>query len=321
MECDLDHHQRGDVGHRFRRHLHAAAERASPVGNGRNFTDMISERHQKKIAVINDLSGYGRCSLTVAIPILSALKVQCCPVPTSILSNHTGFPVYFFDDYTDKMGLYLEKWTELGLEFDGIFSGFLGSEAQIGIVMSMIRQFQGKDTLVVIDPIMGDHGETYATYTETMCRKMRELAEMADILTPNLTEACILTERPFKKEGWSRKEIEGLTEELLAMGPSGVVITGVREGQYLVNAVAEREKKITYIRRKKVGTERPGTGDVFSSVVAGVCVRGGSLSEGVALAADFVKDCIRRSEELQIPVENGVCFEELMGKLVRYSGK
>ena len=166
---------------------------------------------------------------------------------------------------------------------------------------------------------MGDHGETYATYTETMCRKMRELAEMADILTPNLTEACILTERPFKKEGWSRKEIEELTEELLAMGPSGVVITGVREGQYLVNAVAEREKKITYIRRKKVGTERPGTGDVFSS--AGVCVRGGSLSEGVALAADFVKDCIRRSEELQIPVENGVCFEELMGKLVRYSGK
>jgi len=147
------------------------------------------------------------------------------------------------------------------------------------------------------------------------------LAEMADILTPNLTEACILTERPFKKEGWSRKEIEELTEELLAMGPSGVVITGVREGQYLVNAVAEREKKITYIRRKKVGTERPGTGDVFSSVVAGVCVRGGSLSEGVALAADFVKDCIRRSEELQIPVENGVCFEELMGKLVRYSGK
>lgn len=174
---------------------------------------------------------------------------------------------------------------------------------------------------MIVDPIMGDHGETYATYTETMCRKMRELAEMADILTPNLTEACILTERPFKKEGWSRKEIEGLTEELLAMGPSGVVITGVREGEYLVNAVAEREKKITYIRRKKVGTERPGTGDVFSSVVAGVCVRGGSLSEGVALAADFVKDCIRRSEELQIPVENGVCFEELMGKLVRYSGK
>ena len=281
----------------------------------------MTQYHQKKIAMINDLSGYGRCSITAALPVLAALKIQCCPVPTSVLSNHTGFPVYFFDDYTDKMEPYIEKWKELGLSFDGIVSGFLGSERQIQIVKDMITEFKKPETKVIVDPIIGDHGETYATYTETMCRKMRELAEMADILTPNLTEACILTERPFKKEGWSRKEIEGLTEELLAMGPSGVVITGVREGQYLVNAVAEREKKITYIRRKKVGTERPGTGDVFSSVVAGVCVRGGSLSEGVALAADFVKDCIRRSEELQIPVENGVCFEELMGKLVRYSGK
>ena len=144
---------------------------------------------------------------------------------------------------------------------------------------------------------------------------------MADFLTPNLTEACILTDRPYKKEGWTRKEIEELAKELLAMGPCGVVITGMREGQYLVNAVAEKGKAMTYIRRKKIGTERPGTGDVFSSVVAGVCVRGGSLTEGVALAADFVKDCIRRSEELQIPVENGVCFEELMGQLVRYKGK
>ena len=238
----------------------------------------MTQYHQIKIAMINDLSGYGRCSITVALPVLAALKIQCCPVPTSVLSNHTGFPVYFFDDYTDKMEPYIEKWKELGLSFDGIVSGFLGSERQIQIVKDMITEFKKPETKVIVDPIMGDHGETYATYTETMCRKMRELAEMADILTP-------------------------------------------REGQYLVNAVAEREKKITYIRRKKVGTERPGTGDVFSSVVAGVCVRGGSLSEGVALAADFVKDCIRRSEELQIPVENGVCFEELMGKLVRYSGK
>ena len=281
----------------------------------------ISHNNQKKIALINDFTGFGRCSIAVELPIISTLKVQCCPLPTSIFSNHTGFDSYFFDDYTDKMEPYIEKWKELGLSFDGIVSGFLGSERQIQIVKDMITEFKKPETKVIVDPIMGDHGETYATYTETMCRKMRELAEMADILTPNLTEACILTERPFKKEGWSRKEIEELTEELLAMGPSGVVITGVREGQYLVNAVAEREKKITYIRRKKVGTERPGTGDVFSSVVAGVCVRGGSLSEGVALAADFVKDCIRRSEELQIPVENGVCFEELMGKLVRYSGK
>ena len=171
----------------------------------------MTQYHQIKIAMINDLSGYGRCSITVALPVLAALKIQCCPVPTSVLSNHTGFPVYFFDDYTDKMEPYIEKWKELGLSFDGIVSGFLGSERQIQIVKDMITEFKKPETKVIVDPIMGDHGETYATYTETMCRKMRELAEMADILTPNLTEACILTERPFKKEGWSRKEIEGLT--------------------------------------------------------------------------------------------------------------
>lgn len=277
---------------------------------------MISERHQKKIAVINDLSGYGRCSLTVAIPILSALKVQCCPVPTSILSNHTGFPVYFFDDYTDKMGLYLEKWTELGLEFDGIFSGFLGSEAQIGIVMSMIRQFQGKDTLVVIDPIMGDHGKAYQTYTPAMCSRMKELVSMGDIVTPNLTEACILTGRTYRKDGWSRKELGQLAREIQAMGPECVVITGVNQGGYIMNVVAEGERT-AFPRTRRVGHERPGTGDVFSSVVSAAAIRGWSLDSAVRLAASFVKACIARSEELDIPIANGVCFEELMDVLVR----
>ena len=217
---------------------------------------------------------------------------------------------------------YVEKWKELGLSFDGIVSGFLGSERQIQIVKNMITEFKGPETKVIVDPIMGDHGESLCyLYRSHVPENEGTGQKMADVLTPNLTEACILTDRPYKKEGWTRKEIEELAKELLAMGPCGVVITGVREGQYLVNAVAEKGKAMTYIRRKKIGTERPGTGDVFSSVVAGVCVRGGSLTEGVALAADFVKDCIRRSEELQIPVENGVCFEELMGQLVRYKGK
>ena len=119
----------------------------------------MSGYRQKKIAMINDLSGYGRCSLTVAIPIISAMKVQCCPIPTSILSNHTGFPVYFFDDYTGRMPGYIEKWKELDLSFDGIVSGFLGSEDQIGIVMDMIRDFGHEDTKIIIDPIMGDHGK------------------------------------------------------------------------------------------------------------------------------------------------------------------
>lgn len=271
--------------------------------------------HQKKIAVINDLSGYGRCSLTVALPVLSAMGLQCCPVPTSVFSNHTGFPVWFFDDYTSRMEAYLEKWKELGLTFDGILTGFLGSEQQISIVKNMIKEFAGPDTLVIVDPIMGDHGKAYATYNEAMCRSMGSLAAMGQIITPNLTEACLLTGRPYRREGWGRDELWRLAEELRAMGPKGVVITGIVQGGFLANAVLEEDGSFYLVRRQKTGGERPGTGDVFSSVMTGAVLNGKNLKESTALAASFVKSCIQRSDELQIPTRNGVCFEELLGRL------
>ena len=277
----------------------------------------MSAFHQKKVAMINDLSGYGRCSLTVAIPILSAMKVQCCPVPTSILSNHTGFPVYFFDDYTKKLPEYLEKWGELRLTFDGIVSGFLGSQEQIQIVKEMIGRFRGPGTKVVIDPIMGDNGKPYATYTGQMCEGMKELVGLGDVVTPNLTEACILTDRPYRREGWKFEELLTLAGEIKALGARSVVITGIVQGSFLANFVAEEGREPVLCRTKRVGRERPGTGDVFSSVVSAAVVRGMPLETGVRLASSFVKECIRRSEELEIPVENGVCFEELMGILTR----
>lgn len=275
----------------------------------------MSNYHQKKIAMINDLSGYGRCSLTVALPILSAMGIQCCPVPTSILSNHTGFPVYYFDDYTDHMEPYIEKWKELGLTFDGIATGFLGSERQIEIVKDMITSFRTPETKVLVDPIMGDHGISYATYTPAMCSRMRELAAMADILTPNLTEACILTGTPYKNGEMNEKELSSLVRQLQKLGPSAVVITGIRKGSDLVNAMAEGEGDVSFLGRSAVGEERPGTGDVFSSIIAGGCIRGWSLGKSAGLAADFVRDCIVRSGELHIPVKNGVCFEQLLGRL------
>ena len=153
----------------------------------------MSHNNQKKIAVINDFSGFGRCSIVVSLPIISALKVQCCAVPTSIFSNHTGFPEFFFDDYTDKMEQYIENWKKLDLEFEGIATGFLGSKEQIDIVKRFIEDFRTEQTIVVIDPVMGDYGKPYATYTKSMCEEMRQFVSYADILTPNLTEACILT--------------------------------------------------------------------------------------------------------------------------------
>lgn len=275
----------------------------------------MTEKHQKKIAVINDLSGYGRCSLTVAIPILSALKVQCCPVPTSIFSNHTGFPTWFFDDYTEKIPSYLEQWKKLNLTFDGIFSGFLGSEKQIEIVIHMIEDFKTDNTKVIIDPIMGDHGKPYQTYTPAMCSRMKELVGYGDIVTPNLTEACILTKREYR-EDIKRKELKEMAEEIKAMGPTAVVITGIQEGSYVTNLVSVQGEKPAFLRSLRVGAERPGTGDVFSSVVAGKTVMESPLKEAVRSGADFVKKCILKSDQLSIPVENGVCFEEMLHLLI-----
>ena len=212
---------------------------------------------QKKIAVINDLSGYGRCSLTVAIPVLSAMGHQCCPIPTAILSNHTEFPVYFFDDYTEKMTTYTDKWKELGLSFDAIATGFLGSEAQIGIVMEIVQKLKAEKTFVVVDPVMGDHGHAYETYTPEMCEQMKELVCMADVVLPNVTECCILTDTPYREENWTRKELLNMAMMLRLMGAKSVVITGVREGScynYQGNAVinyTDRETPYTRIIEHK----------------------------------------------------------------------
>lgn len=272
---------------------------------------------QKKIAVINDISGFGRCSVAVSLPIISYLGVQCCPVPTSIFSNHTGFPQYFFDDYTDRMEEYIENWKKLGLQFDGIATGFLGSAEQIQIVKKFIKEFSKQDTLVIVDPVMGDYGKLYATYTEELCEEMKELVKLADITTPNLTEACSLTGTPYKHMGWRRKELLAMAEKVAALGPSKVVITGILQGEFIANYIYEKGAEPKMIRTHKVGTERSGTGDVFVSIIAADSVNGVSFGRSVRKASGFVKKCILKSVELEIPKTDGVCFEEILYQLKR----
>lgn len=276
---------------------------------------MVSKGIQKKIAVINDMSGYGRCSIAVSLPVISKLKVQCCPVPTAIFSNHTGYEHYFFDDYTEKMPEYIRNWKLLGLEFSGIYSGFLGSDAQIDIVENFIRDFRTEQTLVIIDPVMGDHGKAYATFTPTLCKSMKRLVQYADILTPNLTEACILTDTPYK-EKWRKKEIRELAVKLMKMGPSKVVITGIVQGSYIANYVCDEKKcEQHFLRTIRVGTQRCGTGDLFASIIAADAVNGVDFAVSVKKASNFVKKCIEKSMELEIPVTDGVAFEEILDKL------
>ncbi|MCI8992974.1 MAG: pyridoxamine kinase [Eubacterium sp.] len=270
--------------------------------------------HQRKIAVINDFSGFGRCSLAVAIPIISVMKLQCCPLPTAVFSNHTGFDSYFFDDYTSKMKPYMEEWEKLGLSFDGICTGFLGSKAQINIVTAFLEQFKNNSTTVLIDPVMGDYGKMYSTYTEEMCLEMKKLVRFADILTPNLTEVCILTDTPYK-EKWKLLELEQMAEQLICQGPQKIVITGIPQRTFIGNFCYEKGKPSSMLKTHKIGTSRSGTGDIFASILASDAVNGVEFQESVRKASRFIKKCINRSIELDIPLTDGVCFEEFLGNL------
>ena len=284
--------------------------------NLNNNTDRSGRSHnnQKKIALINDVTGFGRCSVAVELPIISALKVQCCFVPTAILSNHTGFESFYFDDYTEHMKEYINQWKKLDLSFSGIASGFLGSAEQIHIVKSFVQEFAEDDTIVIIDPVMGDYGKIYSTYTDEMCKLMKELAGLADILTPNLTEACILTDTMYHNE-WHEKELRELADKLIAMGPDKVVITGIQQGSYIANYCCEKNKDSFFVKTMKVGTQRSGTGDIFASIIAADAVNGVEFRSSVRKASAFIKKCILKSIELDIPLTDGVCFEEVLHTL------
>lgn len=271
----------------------------------------VNHNHQKKIALINDMSGFGRCSIAVALPIISMLKVQCCPIPTSIFSNHTGFSDYYYEDFTDSMKPYMDMWRKLDLQFHGIATGFLGSARQIQIVSDFIRTFKTEKTMVVVDPVMGDYGKPYPTYTVEMCNRMKELVMHADIVTPNLTEACILTETSYK-ERWRMKDLEELVSKLSKMGPQKVVITGIPQKTFVSNFCYEKNRGYTLIKTHKVGTSRSGTGDIFAGIVAADAVNGVEFEKSVRKASKFIKKCILKSIEMDIPLTDGVCFEELL---------
>lgn len=207
--------------------------------------------HQKKLALVNDVTGYGRCSIAVALPIVSALKVQGCILPTAILSVHTGFHDYYLDDYTDHMVPYIESWKKNGLTFDGISTGFLGSARQIDIVLDFLRDFKGPHTLAIVDPVMGDNGQLYPSYTQEMCDEMRRLLSYADVVTPNVTEACELLNLPYRSDrDLSEDDFAAMAKALAAKGPQGVILTGIHEGPYIGNFIYD-QGKMSWVRAKR----------------------------------------------------------------------
>ncbi len=271
-----------------------------------------------RIAAIHDMSGFGRCSLTVAIPVLSAMGLQCCPLPTAFLSTHTGgFEGFSFLDMTDEMPKAADHWKTLDMDFKCIYSGFLGSERQIEIVSEFIRDFREKDTIVVVDPVMGDHGAVYQTYTPALCEGMVHLAEQADVIVPNLTEAALLLGIPYEELPTGESGCREIVERLSLDGRRSVVLTGASVAPDLTGAMCfdAVSGQVSSIQVRRVPREFYGTGDVFASVLAGALVKGMDLTEATRQAVEFVRACAERTAEQNLPIREGVDFEPLLGLL------
>ncbi len=278
----------------------------------------------KKIAVINDLSGYGRVSLCVSLPVISALGVQCCPVPTSILSNHTGFPSEYKYDLTEQMKPYIEAWGQLKLSFDGIITAYMSYEEQVRITADLIDRFRRDDTVVFVDPCMADHGRIYRGFTEDFAGCIRDrLVRKATVIKPNITEACLLTGfdydtvKAYAQEPKLRKLkscLMNMIEDLRELGPQQIIITGIERQDRIMNVVADGDD-IRFISMHRTGQSRGGTGDIFSSIAAASLVQGMSLEKATKKASGFVSEAIRISEEAGVPVNEGVIFENILSKL------
>ena len=267
-----------------------------------------------RVAAIHDLSCFGRCSLTIALPVLSAMGCQCCPLPTALLSAHTGFTGGSFLDLTEEMQRIADHWTRIDIHFDGIYSGFLGSAAQIGTVQQFISRFRGTG-LVVIDPVLGDHGQAYRTCTPELCNGMRRLAESADIITPNLTEASLLLEQPY--ETIQAIDPAEAVRRLSLEGRRSVVLTGYSTGDGQTGALCfdRADGSIQAVQVQRVPRDFSGTGDLFTSVLTGAMVKGVPLIQAARTAADFVQSCAARTLAAGNTDGEGVDFEPLLGTL------
>ena len=280
--------------------------------------DMRFQPNFRRIAAIHDLSGIGRTSLMAVIPILSTMGFNVCPLPTAILSNHSQYPDFSFLDLTEEMPKIIDQWEKLGVNFDAIYTGYMGSPRQIEIVCGFIERFRRDETLVVVDPVLGDNGHLYSKMTQEMVEQMRRLARRADVLTPNLTEAFALLARPYKTD-CTTEELKDLIAELSEMGPDTVIITGVPvPGQSGLTSVIARSK--SDLRTWKVTcpylpAHYPGTGDSFTSVITGSLLQGARLPIALDRAAQFILQGIRSTFGYKMDNRDGILLERVLPNL------
>ncbi|MGN0468426.1 MAG: pyridoxamine kinase [Acutalibacteraceae bacterium] len=279
----------------------------------------------KKIAVINDLSGFGKCSLTAAIPIISALGVQCCPLVTSVLSNQTGYDSFYMRDFTDDMRPCMDEWKKLDVHFDAILSGFIANSRQGEIISEFIDTFADENTLVVVDPVMADDGELCKCYDDKSVRAIYDLCQKADIITPNLTELCLLCGESYSKiialENENLlKKIEQMSKEQSGESGKTVITTGICLGKdEIANSVFENGR-FDVIRTPRSGESFSGTGDIFSSFITAQSVKGVPMKKATEQAAGFILEAIETTVkdgfgENKHYEANGTNFEKILYKL------
>lgn len=271
----------------------------------------------KKLIVINDMSGFGRCSMTVALPVISACGVQAIPVPTSIFSNHTGFSSWYKYDLTDSMTDYLTQLTRLSIDYDGIYCGYFGSLSQIQIVRNYIQtEKKSRPIKLILDPVMGDHGMCYSSITSEFCLELKALLPYADLITPNITEACLLTDTPYKEDSFTEEELLTMCQKLQALGATNIIITGLNYQTHIQNFCYESAHHYSLLSNERAGASRPGTGDLFASIVSAMLLRNHPLSDCVKKASGFISTCIHASDEANVPINEGVIFESFLKELI-----
>lgn len=272
----------------------------------------------QRVAAIHDLSGFGRASLTVVIPILSTMGIQVCPLPTAVLSTHSKFSNFYFVDLTEHIERFISHWKELELSFDAVYSGFLGSHRQIGIVIDFIDYFHREDQLVVVDPVLGDDGALYGPLGIDMVAEMRKLIGKAHVITPNLTEACLLLDEPYRRS-FPIEAAKDMIVRLSEKGPRIVIITGIpeEEGSRMTSVIAydRNSRRFWKVVCEYLPATYPGTGDAFTSVIVGSLLQGDSLPIALDRAVQFISLGVRATFGYLYNTKEGILLERILSNL------
>lgn len=274
---------------------------------------------QKRVAAIHDISCFGKCSLTVALPILSATGVECSVVPTAVLSTHTGgFTGFTYRDLTADINPIAEHWKTLDLAFDSIYTGYLGSFEQLEIVSKFFDDFRNENSLILVDPVMADNGVLYQSFPSTFPEGMKKLCAKADVIVPNITEAVLMLKEEYKEGPYTEEYIKGLLKKLADLGPKQVVLTGVYfDDKKLGAATYDKETGVVgYALSDRVEGYYHGTGDVFGSALLGALLNGVSLGEATQIAVNFTVKSIEWTKAAGTDIRFGVNFEANLPSLI-----